>query len=480
MPLKPSPISLFLCFFLALLGVLLSMDHVFFWDTIQLGSKHAHFYYENHFKVLLLPEKIDSGHPPLFGLYLAICWAVFGKNLLVSHLSMLPFLWLIIYQWYRLGRYLGGVQLLPFFMLLLVADPVMAGQAVLVSPDLVLVASWLLALNGILLQQKEWKTFGIIGLGLISMRGMMLGLILFLWEWGVFRKKEKETSFISHFFKTIYAYLPGGMLALVFLVYHYTETGWIGYHENSEWAPSFAKASVAQIVKNGLILAWRLVDFGRIFVWLGLLALVWKLLAQKTLIDFLVHDKKVRQIGLLFIFTLLGLSITFIRYAGLQQHRYLLPVCLSLSIFLYFVVVHSPSHLWKMKSRQLLLLLVSFGLFSGNFWIYPDKISQGWDASLAHWPYYDLRAQMLEHIEAQAIPLDAIGTAFPEIGPLKYKDLSEETGGFKEKDFSSDQFLLYSNIMNDFTDEELEELQTQWEPIYKVRKAGVFMVLYKR
>ena len=71
-------------------------DHSFFWDTVQLASKHAHWYYENNFHYLFLPETINSGHPPLFGMYLAVCWQLLGKSLIVSHFSMLPFLLAII------------------------------------------------------------------------------------------------------------------------------------------------------------------------------------------------------------------------------------------------------------------------------------------------------------------------------------------------------------------------------------------------
>lgn len=155
-------------------GVLLSLDHVFFWDTIQLGSKHAHFYFESGFTSWLLPEQLDSGHPPLFGLYLAVGWMFFGKSLWVSHLLMLPFVWLLVYQWYRLGKYLGGEQLLPYFMLLLLVDPVVASQSILISPDLPLMGCFLLLLNSILQKRVNGKVLAVIGLAMISMRGMMV------------------------------------------------------------------------------------------------------------------------------------------------------------------------------------------------------------------------------------------------------------------------------------------------------------------
>jgi hypothetical protein len=41
---------------------------------VQLGSKHADFYFSSHFSGLLLPNDIDSGHIPTFGLYIALVW----------------------------------------------------------------------------------------------------------------------------------------------------------------------------------------------------------------------------------------------------------------------------------------------------------------------------------------------------------------------------------------------------------------------
>ncbi len=476
-PIKNSYLILPFSLIWATAGVLLSLDHVFFWDTIQLGSKHAHFYFDSGFSSLLLPERMDSGHPPLFGLYLAAGWVVFGKSLLTSHLLMLPFVWLLVYQWYQLGKYLGGEQLLPYFMLLLLVDPVVASQSILISPDLPLMGCFLLLLNSILQKRVNGKVLAVIGLGLISMRGMMVGFLLFFWEWLIYSKKDKTVSWISHVVALLWPYLPGGLLAMVFLAFHYLERGWIGFHEASEWAPSFALADTKQVIKNVVVLVWRLLDFGRVFIGLALAGLFfvfvkrmgWKASWKETI---------VRQISLLFVFLLVGLSISFIRYAGLQQHRYLLPLFLTLTVLFYLFLIHFPSPLLKPKAKRLLLLVVTLGLFSGNFWVYPDKISQGWDSTLAHWPHYELRADMLHYLQEQGIELEQVGTAFPEIGPLKYKDLSGESAGFKEKDLSRDSYVLYSNIMNDFTDEEVDELRTNWTLIYRSERWNVRMELY--
>lgn len=476
-PIKNSYLVLAFGLLWATTGILLSLDHVFFWDTIQLGSKHAHFYYESGFSYLLLPPEIDSGHPPLFGMYLAVGWLLFGKSLLTSHLLMLPFVCLLIYQWYHLGKHLGGEQLLPYFMLLLLVDPVVASQSILISPDLPLMGLFLLLLNSILHKNVNGKMWAILGLGMISMRGMMVGFLLFFWEWLVYNKKENIGGRIPHFLSLLWPYLPGGLLAMAFLGYHYVARGWVGFHENSEWAPSFALADGKQLLKNIAVLVWRWLDFGRVFISLAFAGMFLTLISKRGW-KAAWKENINRQFALLLVFLLAGLSFSFLRYAGLQQHRYLLPLFLIMTVFFYLFLLHFPSTLLKPKRKRLVLLVICLGLFSGNFWVYPDKISQGWDSTLAHWPHYELRTDVLNYLEEEGIALERVGTAFPEIGPLKFKDLSEESTGFKQKDLLRDSYILYSNIMNDFTDEEIDELRSEWKLIYRSVKWNIKMELY--
>src|SRR6056297_2929728 len=92
----------------AVLLFLFSKDFPFFWDTVQLGSKHAHWYYENNYQSFFLPQSIDSGHPPTFGMYIALLWKILGKKLWVSHLSLVPFTALIVFYAWKIGDYFLG------------------------------------------------------------------------------------------------------------------------------------------------------------------------------------------------------------------------------------------------------------------------------------------------------------------------------------------------------------------------------------
>jgi hypothetical protein len=131
-------LPLAICVFVVLALFFSTMQNSFFWDTVQLGSKHASFYFEADFASLLLPENIDSGHIPFFGMYIALAWKIFGRSLLVSHLAMLPFVLGIVWQLYRVSN-LFQIRFPALAVLLVALDPTLLAQITLVSPDVVFI-----------------------------------------------------------------------------------------------------------------------------------------------------------------------------------------------------------------------------------------------------------------------------------------------------------------------------------------------------
>ena len=172
--------GIYIFYLSALILTFLVRENFFFWDTVQLGSIHGQFYLENNFSSFFLPENMDSGHPPTFGIYIALVWKIFGKSLAVSHIAMLPFLFGIIFYLEKLGNYFFQNSIFTFaFILLLMVDPCLAGQAVLVTPDIVVAFFFLMSLDGIFNEKRKILALGIIGLCLISMRGIMVAAAIF-------------------------------------------------------------------------------------------------------------------------------------------------------------------------------------------------------------------------------------------------------------------------------------------------------------
>lgn len=477
-----NPSALTLPFFAFVAAVTWAVrGHFFFWDTVQLASQHADFFYQNNFSTFLLPDEMDSGHPPTFGFYLAIVWKTMSKSLENSHLAMLPFLFGIVWQAWRVGEKLLGEGWAYLFMLLLFVNPVVASQCVLVSPDVVLIFFFLLSLNAIFREKKILLSFAILGLAMISMRGMMVVAALFLYQFlnsFNFSKVNRLTfgellKFPKRILPLSIPYFLGGLAALTFFIYHYTNKDWIGYHTGSSWAESFQVVDFKGFIKNIVLLIWRLVDFGHLFIGLAMLILTY--IIKRSLGNLFSTTS---QLWRLLLILIVVLTPTLIIYQGLLNHRYLLPIYIAACL----LCVKLISDLKDWRQQLKISAVVFLGLASGNFWVYPQPIATGWDSTLAHLPYYRLRNEMIQFIDNQKISHADIGTAFPNLRSFRLVDLNTDLSqsSFARLDLNKNHYVFYSNVMNELTGEELDELKKYWQAVHILRGGQIEVILYKK
>ncbi|HNU77317.1 MAG: hypothetical protein WBK43_02515 [Prolixibacteraceae bacterium] len=452
----------------------------FFWDTLQLASRHAHFFYETRFTSLFLPNDMDSGHIPVFGMYLAMVWQIFGRSLAVSHLAMLPFVAGILLFTRRVVDHFFKSRYNGVIVLFLVADATILAQITLVSPDVWILCFFTMALWAFVRKKRILLGAASVGLALTSMRGMMIvaaffftGLILecFLPEKKVPGRKWYSPA-AAYFFRMLPVYLPAAILSALYLGLHFLRTGWIGYHPDMPWYDHFTRVDLLGFVRNVFIFGWRLVDHGRIFIWITAVAL-----AVYAFRKHLQTDAKGR---LLIIFTLvLGVVFSYsaLTYKNLSGHRYLIPLFFMVALS---VIYHL--HLFSgIRRKPLVLLLLLAALLSGNFWVYPDPIAKGWDASLAYLPYQQMRREMNCFIDAEGIDYAETATSFPNNIALKYLDLSDDARSFATigGDPSQYRYILYSNVFNDFPEELPRRLEKEWVKVKEFRRVQVRMVLYR-
>ena len=78
-----------------------TLENCFFWDNTAGYSMPASYLLENGFLSFVYPAQYVAD-PPLAHLYLALLWSLFGKSLLVAHLSITVFSLGVIWQVYRL------------------------------------------------------------------------------------------------------------------------------------------------------------------------------------------------------------------------------------------------------------------------------------------------------------------------------------------------------------------------------------------
>jgi len=441
----------------------MSITDPFFWDGVQLGAKQAWFFYDHNFARFWLPSAIDSGHPHFFGMYLAFWWTLLGTNLWLSHLAMLPFIGLFFYCSWQLGNHYLGPNLAFALLALYTCDPTVLSQLFLLGPDAALLSFFLLAFLGHS-KGNDWiQALGVLGLSLISMRGMMCAFALFLFEFIGYLRVYKGGW--KWWWQKIRIYAPGVLLSLLFLWFHFREKGWIGYHADSPWAWGFQKNTGEEVVWYLLLLGWRLLDFGRIFLWLGIL----------LLLQSIPNIKKWPSHTLLALLLFLVLSWPFLIYQGLNQHRYLLPFYLVLHL-VFLQQLQGLS--WRPWKKYSLYILVSLGLLSGHFWLYPSFVSQGWDSTWAHRPYFQLRADAEDYLARRAIPLSSVGAAFPAIGPLRYYNPAKTGPGFADKNEKNYDYYLVSNIMNDYSGRELNFIEANYQLLFHRQKRGIYVSVY--
>lgn len=439
----------------------------FFWDTVQLGSKHAHHFYNHGLRWSALPAEIDSGHPPVFGYYLAVIWTFFGKTLPASHWAMFPFLAGIAALLYRIGEQAGGNGWGYPLVALAFLDPVLAGQSVLIGPDIPLAFFFLLAVYALLNGRLFLAGVGILGLCAISMRGMMAAAGLFVWQCAL---PVLQTRRLPNLLPLAAAFLPGVAFAAGFLWWHQAATGWTGFHANSPWASAFEPVNAGGFLKNLLVLGWRWTDLGRMVEWLilGLLVVHWR--AKKL-------DASWLRWTLLWAAMVALLSPSALAYHNLSAHRYFLPAFLALHLLVIHLLGHSK---FTSGRKKVVLMALLLGLGTGNCWIYPRGISMDWDSTLAHRPYHRLRAEMLSYIEKEKIPLSGIGTAFPNVNSGEYLLLNGDQRVFAEKDYRQNRYVLASNVFNDFSESDFAVLQQEWLLIKKMEQCGVWLELYQK
>lgn len=452
------PIVLFLTIYLLLF--FFTCRNSFFWDTNHLASLQAWWYYDNNFSFFFLPDNIDSGHPSYFAMLLAFLWKMFYPSLLVGHLMMLPFWVLLIIEVVKFSKYYFPENWV-FVASLILFNPIILTQSTLVSPDVVLVCFFFFTLNGILQNNAARILTGVLLLGAISMRGMMC--IPYLFIFGMFKSKTSNVLF----WKAMLPYIPGAFLAFLFLFEHYIQKGWIGYHENSPWATSFERVGVAGFLRNIVVFFWRLFDLGMVFMWL-----VPSILLLKVRISFSKRTKELLLLGgLCFLFSIL---IQFF-YKHSLLHRYLFPF-ISIATFVIFSFLEetvTPTRLKKVWRISLVFLI------SGNFWIFPDRIAKSWDATLGHLPYYTLRKEALDYLDSNGVSLDKVSGGFPYYESGKCLDLNDDTLRYSREPPENSEYILYSNISNDYSDAQLRFLKEECEPAKTFGKWPVRFVLYR-
>jgi hypothetical protein len=302
------------------------------------------------------------------------------------------------------------------------------------------------------------------------MRGMMVSLcVLFLDLYLNIKINGNFPKFFQNLLKRFLIYLPALILFISFNYYHYWVKGWMGFHQNSPWAESFERVDFKGFLFNLGILCWRIIDFGRIGVWLVLLFLFFNYRKQ------IIQSKEIKIIFLFAISSIVILASNMIWARNLLAHRYLIPFYLIVAILGTQILF---SNFVKEKLKIILTITWIIFLISGNFWIYPTKIAQGWDSTLAHLPYYSLRIQAIKYLEEKNIKFKEVQSFFPNTRSIDLIDLNNDKRNFNTFN-GKGKYVIFSNVFN-VEDEMYKNLIKSYIVIKEFKKNRVFILILQK
>lgn len=441
-------------FLVAIIGIRTGI----FWDNTTFVSAMGNVLYENGiFAWESFPVSSDPGHPPFIATLMAATWHIFGKSLLFSHIVIIPFIFGLLWQiWNTCEFFIDNEKEKIFAFLLVSVDATLLSQMTLVTTEVPLLFFFFIALNG-LLREKLWlKALGLMLLGIVSLRGMMLCGGLFIVDIILNKRSIKWQP-----------YVIGALPAVAYIIWRLTFKGWIISNPESNWGEAFGYMSLSGFLKNFLwniaVIGQRFLDFGRAVPLLLILFTIvlrrgWKNESYKKLFIIALGSTSLIWIVSLFIVNPIG-------------HRYF-TVSYILLLLLAFMMLREYAHRWVVYC----VLIIS--LLAGNLIVYPDKMAQGWDSSLAQLHYWGVRRDVINYIEKEDIEINKIATFFPNGGEIDYVDLNNDHRKWAEFT-GKEQYVFYSNVFN-LSDEEIETIHSDYRLIQSFSSFGVRTELYEK
>ncbi len=387
----------------------------------------------------------------------------------VGHLLILPFLLGIVWQLFLLSRKMLPPSLRDAGFFLALLDPTLLSQGSMVSPDVILLFAWLYGLNGLLFRKHFHMVPATVLMLTVSFRGVLCLVPFFLLDFYLSWLRNEKLEFI----RRAWMYIPAAALVIAWLILHYNVSGNFLAGSGSEYEGHRKMVGFSEMLRNAGIIAWRILDFGRIAFWILLFAVVAFRLKRKE-----IPGREEVKLSLSFLFPAFFLAAMFIPFSNPVSHRYFL-ICFPVIALLSVRMLLYISDLWIRRIAIFALAVVSI---SGNFWIYPDHIAKGWDSTLAHFPYFGLKDKMVEFIDSQEIEYQDVCADFPTRGGRAATHLADGDlvmfPSVNETGLQRCRYILQSNVNNGFTDEELSALKHDWILEKEFRNWWMYMRLY--
>jgi len=451
---------------ISLLVVLVTSFTGMFWDNVTQIYKLSEWLYATNLFNFVVPNTFDPGIPLTVPFLHAAAWKLLGKNLLVSHLLMWPFVWGFLWQLYRLVHYFfQNKQIIIWVFALVIFDPSLCSALSLINYEVVQYFLFFGAINAVFRRETTLKTLFLIFLSIISLRSMMLCASVFIFDTFLFFLLHKRRINQISFKQDIMPYLAGAIPAICFLVWHYSVKKWVFGNADSPWAECGTLVNFQGFITNIIILIHRQLDFGRIFLWIYILII---LIINRKLLSGL--PQRIYAVAGLWVASMLIVGGVSLMINNPMGHRYFIASYIITALFTGLLI----EHFYGLK--RWLFAILTILLITGNLWVYPPRIAQGWDSTLGHLPYWYLRREMIHQMDDMKIPIDSTASFFPNYNSIESIDLNGDQRQFSNFT-GTEPYVLMSNVYN-LSDNDYDLLDTQYKPIKILRFYPVNVTLY--
>jgi hypothetical protein len=441
----------------------LSCHVPFFWDVAYF-SEQAGFFFRHGFSSLLPPADLDNSGFPLYGILLALVWKTAGRTLLVSHLAILALVFGITGSYYHLLRKFLRPAMIPYALLLFCLEPCFLTQSILMAPDLLLLFFFLSAVNALLEKKLVLFALFLLFLGACSVRGLItagaIALLPLLFG----------SDSVKNRLRYLWCYLPILIFILGWAIYHHRQSGWY-FLSPLRAGTDEHLIPTSLLFKQLLLLCWKMADSGRLILWLIFTAGIW-IKKESFRADLLF-----RRLVFLLVILLITDGLLMIPLSNPGSARYFLPVFSLLMVGVCYLLQDLSA-----GKKQIWFAFISLVLISGNFWIYPERLSNGWDTSLKVIPYFGLRNEMTVLIRDHDIQPEEIATQFPLIGDRSDTYLEPFHDQFinaLDGPVSKFHYYLHSNVCNTDLLPQIEEIKLRWKTVCTLKKGQVYLNLYE-
>ena len=455
-----------LYFLLLLIGLIqLFFLSIPFGGDVLYRAEVADYILHQHFASLINPSG-DNGTPPLYSLYLALGWSLFGQNLSVSHILFLPFILGFTYQVYLFSLNFSTKNTAVLVSAMALLSPSLSTQAILMGYDFIIAFLFMLGLNAIWKKNLIYLIIATMAIALLHMRGFTIVVALFL-----IQIMQMQSFSIRKLMRITMVYIPAVTALLLWLMYHHSQSGWYIVSPTNE--ALHQTKTIGGSFKSILLQGFAMFSNG-MFIMLFVAAFGWWTSRQKKEAMW----KNYRKVLLIFLLSVLPLYFitAFLAYPASSRYLvYAYPLLFVLAGVLYDQLKKPLQRLWS----SILVLSI---LIPSNYVLNPYPYANTWDCSWKGLAAVRLQEQLFDFMEQKEIMDSTIHVHFPLNQSFRTAYLSDQFNyqfsEYKEGNVPEGQYVLRSNLYNSLDLSKPNNSNVQI--LFSAKKNGLWLELIRK